>query len=232
MKRFKFSTSLIFRWRIVFRLAVLLAVCWCLAGLPQKWREYRERARYGGRTIHEWVGLALTDSYWSAHWATLNQPEYADSDSKQMVIAIGVPAVPELVERLRGLHTGAVHDKLISWRVKYLPHWHSHPRFLDIEADVSGDAALINYLLSQMGEAARPAVPAMLDSARDLHAWAYYDLLDDFVRMGPVAHEVLPKLRQWAHGGDKNAARAVKCLELGKTELQFDDEEDNKSQTP
>jgi hypothetical protein len=229
MKRFKCSISRIFRWRVVFGLAVLLAVCWCLGGLVQKWRESRARARYGGRTIHEWVGLAMTDSYWSAHWVTLNPPEYANSEYEQKVIAIGAPAVPELVQHLRGLHTGAVHDRLILWRVKYLPDWESYPKFLDIQDDVSGEAALINYLLSQMGDAARPAVPAMLDSARDLHAWACYDLLDDFVRMGPVAQEALPKLKRWAQNGGTDAARAVKYLERGKTELKLD-EEDNKSQ--
>jgi hypothetical protein len=228
MRRIKFSIS-----RIVFGLAALLAVCWCLSDFAQKRRETRERAQYEGRTIHEWVDLAMKDeSYWSAHWATLNPPEYANSENEQKVIAIGAPAVPELVERLRDLHTGAVHDRLILWRVKYLPNWESYPKFLDIQNDVSGDAALINYLLSQMGEAARPAMPAMLDSARDLHAWAYYDLLDDFVRMGPVAHEAFPKLKRWAKDGGTDAARAVKYLELGKTKLELDDEEDNKSSAP
>ena len=210
------------RWQTAIGLVVLLGGCWCLGDRVQKWRETKERTQYGGRTVHEWVGLALTNIYYSAHWATFDDPEGADSESERKVIAIGAPAVPELIRQLRRLHTGAFHDALIWWRVKCLPHWEGYPSFLNIPDDVSGDAALINYLLSQMGEAARPAVPAMLDSARDLHAWAYYDLLDDFVRMGPVAREALPKLRQWAQKGDKDAARAVRYMERGRTELRSD----------
>jgi hypothetical protein len=228
MKGFELSID-----RIVIGLAVLLTVCWCLGELAQKRRENRERARYGGQTIHEWVELAMkNESYWSAHWVTLNPLEYANSEYEQKVIAMGAPAVPELVERLRDLYTGAVHDQLIFWRVKYLPNWETYPKFLEIQYDVSSDVALVNYLLSQMGEAARPAVPAMLDSARNLHAWAYYDLLDDFVRMGPVAHGALPELKRWAKAGGTDAARAVKYLELGKTKLELDDEEDNQSPAP
>ena len=145
------------------------------------------------------------------------------------MIAIGASAVPELVARLRNLHTGAVHERLILWQVKYWPRWATSPRFLDLPADGSGDAALINYLLSQMGESARPAVPAMVASARDVYVWAYADLLDDFVRMGPVAQEALPDLKRWARKGDTDAARAVKYLEMRRTELRsdYDAEGDN-----
>jgi hypothetical protein len=219
MKKFKFTT-----WRILLGLAAFLAIYAAADIAMTRRRESQERAAYGGRTVHEWIELALKDSYWSAHWATLNPPEYANSAAEQKVIAIGAPAVPELANRLRGLHTGKVHNQLISWRVNYLSRWTHYPKFLDIPDDVSGDAALINYLLSRMGDAARPAVPAMLGSAEDLHAWAYYDLLDDFVRMGPTAQAALPELKRWSAQGSHDATRAVKYLERRKTQLELDDE--------
>ena len=103
MKRFRFSVGRVFRWQIVLGVAVLLAACWYLNELVQEWRKNKERAQYGGRTTHEWIGLALRDRYWSAHWATLNPPEYANSESEQKVIALGAAAVPELIRRLHRL---------------------------------------------------------------------------------------------------------------------------------
>jgi hypothetical protein len=89
--------------------------------------------------------------------------------------------------------------------------------------DVSGEAARLNWLLSELGEAARPAIPAMLDSARDMHAWAYLDLLDDLVNMGPVGREALPQLRRWARAGHAGAAAAVECLEEGITRYEYEE---------
>jgi hypothetical protein len=226
MKRFKFSLWHLVHWRTLLGLVGVVAICWFVGFLMQERQARQERALYGGRTIHEWIGLAMKDLYWSAHWVTLNPPEYANSEAEQRVIAMGAPAVPELIKQLRSLHPGSFRQKLVFWRLDYLPHWKSYPEYLEIPGDVSCEAALINYLLSQMGEAARPAVPSMLDSMVDLHAWAYYDLLDDLVRMGPVAREAVPTLKNWAHEGDKDAARALKYLERGNTELELDDEGD------
>ena len=136
----------------------------------------------------------------------------------KMIVSIGAPAVPQLVARLRSLHTSALRINLIRLRQKLGLKDDQVPDYLGLPADVSGDAALINHLLAEMGEAARPAVPAMLDSVCDMHVWACDELMKDFVRMGPAASAALPKLKEWAQAGDTDAAQAVTLLESGTRE--------------
>jgi hypothetical protein len=219
------------RWVLLSLLFWLPVCCFCLTYLAQQRREERERALYDGLSIHEWMDRTLREPYWSAYWATGREPETTRLIDGKM-IGIGAPAVPEMVVRLRGLHMGWLHDKLIYWRVTRFPSWASYPNYLEIPDDVSGDAAHINYLLSKMGEAARPAVPAMLDSAGDLYAWAYYDLLADLVRLGPVGRDALPRLKTWAKAGDINTATAIKFIERGMTNATYYDLEENNSSPP
>jgi hypothetical protein len=195
----------------------LVFCCWSLAYLADERQAERERALYGGWSVHEWIDQALGESYYSCRWTTHGDPEEGKFDKD--VIAIGAPAVPELVARLRGLRTGRFHMSLIKLHRKLMPRARSRPSYFELPRDISGDAAHINYLLSNMGVAARPAVPAMLDSAGEIHAWAYYDLLADLVRMGHVGRDVLQQLHQWAQAGHKDAALAVRFIEAGVTEF-------------
>ncbi len=205
------------RRRILLWLPCLLFCWWSLSFGVQAWKEKRERARYDGRSVREWIDRALAETYGGQPW----NEEPANSKADGMVIRIGAPAVPILAQRLRNLHTGELRYKLVSLRQRLGLRASSCPQYFDVPDDVSMDAAHIDYLLSQMGAAARPALPAMLDSLRDVHYWAMLDIRNDFVRMGSDAREALPRLREWAKAGDEDAALGIEFIEKGITKLHY-----------
>jgi len=184
---------------VVVGVVLLLAV-----GLTLVIRERQlaqERRLYEGHSIGEWVELALAD-----HFAD------PDPDAVKMVLRIGPPAVPYLVDFLHRLRENRIHERLVHWQIKFLPEW---CRWYELHPDVSGDVVAATRLLTALGEAARPAVSAIVRSADNVHYWAYIEILDDLAELGPVASAAVPWLQQGAKNGDVSAAWSLSTIVPG-----------------
>ena len=89
--------------------AVTLACSGVAAWLRER-ESAREREFYGGRSVREWVELAIA----------VRTPE-PTSEAARMISRIGAPAVPPLVDSLDRLRESRVHAQLVVWQTQYLP---------------------------------------------------------------------------------------------------------------
>lgn len=179
-----------------------------VAGLALVIREHQlaqERRLHEGHSIREWVQLALADH-------SVNP----GSAAARMVSRIGPPAVPHLIEILDHLRASLIHERLLLWQINHLPTW---CQWLDAPPDVSGDVVMATQLLTGMGEAARPAVPAIIRSSDQIHYWAHLEILDDLAEMGPVASAAVPWLQQLAANGEVRAAWSLSHVSPGDDTL-------------
>lgn len=182
----------------IFLACAVALVCAGLTWLIQVRQLAQERSRYEGHSVREWVKMAIADY-------SLDP----SSDAALMVSRIGVPAVPYLVDSLRRLRENRIHERVVLWQIKHLPEW---CRWYEMHPDVSGDVVAATRLLASMGEAARPAVPAIIRSVEAVHYWASVEILDALAELGPVASEAIPWLQQRAENGDVHAAWALSLI--------------------
>jgi hypothetical protein len=135
---------------------------------------------YKGRSVREWFDLASP-----------GEPVDA-KNAHQTVIEMGPLAIPHLIKMLDDSNHRPL-NKAIEWLRWHLPErvrWNER----DNCTDQHGDAI---WWLSQMGEAARPAVPAIIRCFKECPCQHYVqgrDMIECLGELGPVAREALPFL--------------------------------------
>ena len=155
---------------------------------------------YKGKRVSQWIELADAERFVTN----------TDSAARYTVLEMGSLAVPVLKRMLDDKSHHAIYRKLEALR-RHLPRklrW-DEPGSCVVKHDVACG------LLSEMGEAARPAVPAMVqcfENCPEQHYIDNWELIQDLSMLGPVAREALPLLIREAkttNGGYQLAAAAA-----------------------
>ncbi|MDB6065346.1 MAG: hypothetical protein JWR26_1554 [Pedosphaera sp.] len=189
---------------LLFGLSTLLVI-----GIVTIELHHRPEAMHKGRPVREWVELALAE-----------RPSMGETNARHAVVEIGSPAVPYLIEALTSKNHGVIHQR-VEWLRWHLPE---RLRWAALEYCVSRHVAA-GWLLSDMGEAGRPAVPALircLKQCPELHYVNSSELLDDLGNLGSATNEALPYFTELANKPNSSFRLRAACYAYymtGKTNL-------------
>jgi hypothetical protein len=185
-------------------LPALLVTGVVIAGLT-----HRTEPDYKGRPVREWVEMAVAEKTWEG-----------ETNAHHVVIEIGSPAVPYLIEALTSKNHGVIHQR-VEWLRWHLPE---RLRWAEPEDCVSRHVAA-GWLLSDMGKAGRPAVPAIIQCLKqcpDLHYVNSSELLDFLGNLGSATNEALPYFTELANKPNSSFRLRAACYAYymtGKTNL-------------
>lgn len=186
------------RPRTVLAFLAVLFVSAIVAGLVHRSQIAGERRRYEGHSVREWVDLALAE-----------HPMSLDGKPASMIRRIGPAAVPHLITRLRRLQDSPLHERLLVWQYEHLPEF---CQWLDSPPSRDSPIFKIVRLLSELGPAARSAVPDMIRACDSVHHGVYREILDCLAGMGPAAGEAVPWLSMMANEGREEDFHAAWAL--------------------
>lgn len=132
-----------------------------------------------------------------------------EGESARMIRRLGPAAVPHLIARLRRLQDGSLRRQALLWQNEYLP---DYCQWLHESPSEEGRVLNIVRLLAELGPEARPAVPAIIGAAEQVHYGAYRAILDCLADLGSAADESIPWLRTMADEGGEEDFHAAWAL--------------------
>lgn len=198
---------MLWRWRgwMLFVTVGGLVVCACFL-LQQPTPDMHR-----GRPVAEWVRQFMSDDS--------SMPEVAD------IVAFELKgrAVPHISRELRMLTTSHAYWTIYGWQ-QNLPIWLLRLASLPEPKPSNGAVGRAASVLSEMGEAARPAILdlAAAADAANMRAWERQEVMHSFIHMGPVAAAATPTLRRVARDSTDSfgVAAAIALYEIdGSTDL-------------
>lgn len=178
----------------------LRALCLLLVVAGVTYPLWRPTPKFQGRPVRDWVNEAI-------------HGEWTNNAAAREVVTKTIPrqAIPFLIDEINAHRHPRLRYKLFKWQLK-LPRrlW-----LLPDVADTRGTIGIVATLLGEMGEVARPAIPALIRSMDEspMHLWERQDVMGEIIYMGPAATDALPLLRRMAlnphHGWSVQAGLAI-----------------------